>query len=66
MQPAVLEEEFDNAPAIVRADPRWQAAMRRRGFALGASGMAMEVVGRMESVILGNMLRGWLPDKRLK
>lgn len=32
VQPGVLVEEFKMPAAIVRADPRWQAAMRRRGI----------------------------------
>jgi primary-amine oxidase len=31
-QPAITFEELDNVPALVRADPAWQAAMRRRGI----------------------------------
>ena len=31
MQPSVMFEEFPAAEEIVRADPRWQEAMRRRG-----------------------------------
>ncbi|MFI9814301.1 primary-amine oxidase [Saccharothrix variisporea] len=31
-QPAVLFEEYDRSAELVRADPRWQAAMRRRGI----------------------------------
>ena len=31
-QPLVLMEEYETVPAIVRADARWQAAMRRRGI----------------------------------
>ncbi|GLZ41368.1 amine oxidase [Actinokineospora sp. NBRC 105648] len=30
-QPAVLFEEYDRSADLVRADPRWQAALRRRG-----------------------------------
>ncbi|KAA2267155.1 primary-amine oxidase [Solihabitans fulvus] len=30
-QPAVLLAEYDRCADLVRADPRWQAAMRRRG-----------------------------------
>ncbi|RKT55809.1 primary-amine oxidase [Saccharothrix australiensis] len=30
-QPAILFEEYDRSAELVRADPRWQAAMRRRG-----------------------------------
>src|SRR5215211_2924256 len=33
VQPGFLVEELSSAPAIVKADPRWQEAMRRRGFA---------------------------------
>jgi primary-amine oxidase len=32
VQPAVIEEEFDSVPQIVRKDPRWQAAMKKRGI----------------------------------
>jgi primary-amine oxidase len=32
VQPSVMLEEFLAAEDIVRADPRWQAAMRRRGI----------------------------------
>jgi len=32
VQPAVLTEEFDTVPAIVRQDARWRAAMDRRGI----------------------------------
>lgn len=32
VQPAILIEEFVSVPGVVRADPRWQAAMRRRGI----------------------------------
>ena len=31
MQPALLNDEYSDVPALVRADPRWQAAMQRRG-----------------------------------
>lgn len=31
-QPIVLMEEYDKAGAAVRADPRWQAAMAKRGI----------------------------------
>ena len=31
VQPSVMFEEFLAAEDVVRADPRWQAAMRRRG-----------------------------------
>ena len=33
VEPGVLIEEFDSPKAIVRADPRFQAAMKRRGIA---------------------------------
>ena len=33
VQPGFLVEELSSAPAIVKADPRWQEAMKRRGFA---------------------------------
>lgn len=33
VQPSVLNEELEKVPDLVRADPRWQAAMRRRGIA---------------------------------
>jgi primary-amine oxidase len=32
VQPAVIEEEFDSVLQIVRKDPRWQAAMKKRGI----------------------------------
>jgi primary-amine oxidase len=32
VQPMVLFEEYTSAAELVRADPRWQAAMRRRGI----------------------------------
>ena len=32
MQPGFLVEELSSAPEIVKADPRWQEAMKRRGF----------------------------------
>jgi primary-amine oxidase len=32
VQPGFLVEELSSAPEIVRADPRWQEAMRRRGY----------------------------------
>jgi len=32
VQPAVLDSEFDVMDKAVRADPRWQAAMRKRGI----------------------------------
>ena len=32
VQPAFLVEELSSAPEIVKADPRWQEAMRRRGY----------------------------------
>ena len=32
VQPTVLLEELTRAPEIVRADPRWQEAMRQRGI----------------------------------
>ena len=31
-QPLIMGEELDELPAIVRADARWQTAMRRRGI----------------------------------
>ena len=31
-QPPVLNGEFDEVPALIKADPRWQAAVRKRGF----------------------------------
>jgi primary-amine oxidase len=31
-QPAITFEELDKVPALVRADPAWQAAMRKRGI----------------------------------
>jgi hypothetical protein len=40
VQPAVIEEEFDSVPQIVRKDPRWQAAMKKR------VGQTMEVVAK--------------------
>jgi primary-amine oxidase len=32
VQPLVLIEEYETVPKIVKADPRWQDAMRRRGI----------------------------------
>ncbi len=32
VQPAVLPGEYELVPGIVKSDPRWQAAMRRRGI----------------------------------
>ena len=32
VQPGFLVEELSSAPQIVKADPRWQEAMKRRGF----------------------------------
>ncbi len=31
-QPLVFVEEYETVPGIVKADPRWQAAMRKRGI----------------------------------
>src|SRR5205823_10958605 len=33
VQPMLLIREYREVPRLVRADPRWQAAMRRRGIA---------------------------------
>ena len=33
VQPAILMEEFDRVPALVRADPAFREAMRKRGIA---------------------------------
>ena len=33
VQPVVLEAEYETLVRVVRADPRWQAAMRKRGIA---------------------------------
>ena len=30
-QPAIVQDEFVDCEAAVRADPRWQAALRKRG-----------------------------------
>ena len=32
VQPLVMESEFEALPTIVKADPRWQEAMRKRGL----------------------------------
>ena len=32
VQPAVLDAEYDVFARVVKADPRWQAAMKKRGF----------------------------------
>lgn len=32
VQPAVMFEEYDAIPLLVRADPRWQEAMKKRGI----------------------------------
>ena len=32
VQPLVLVTEYDEVPKIVKADPRWQASMKKRGF----------------------------------
>ena len=32
VQPLVFVEEYDAVPVIVKADPQWQAAMRKRGI----------------------------------
>ena len=32
VQPLVFVEEYDSVPVIVKADPRWQAAMLKRGI----------------------------------
>ncbi len=31
-QPSIMQAEFDRASALARSDPRWQAAMRKRGY----------------------------------
>ncbi|MDZ4871119.1 MAG: Copper methylamine oxidase [Chroococcidiopsis cubana SAG 39.79] len=32
VQPAIMEPEYEIAAAVTKADPRWQAAMRKRGI----------------------------------
>jgi primary-amine oxidase len=32
VQPLFMSEEYESLPNVVRADPRWQAAIRRRGI----------------------------------
>jgi primary-amine oxidase len=59
VQPLVFSGEYDVVDELVRADPRWQAAMRKRGITkfedVAIDGWA---VGQVESRFKGRLLRG--------
>ena len=59
VQPLVFSGEYDLVDELVRADPRWQAAMRKRGITkfddVAIDGWA---VGQVESRFRGRLLRG--------
>lgn len=59
VQPLVFEKEFDELTTLVKADTRWQAAMRRRGITdfekVAVDGWA---VGQTAPKFTGRLLRG--------
>jgi len=59
VQPLVLSGEYDVVDELVRADPRWQAAMRKRGITnlddVAVDGWA---VGKVDPKFTGRLLRG--------
>jgi primary-amine oxidase len=59
VQPLVFQEEYEVLPGIVKADPRWQEAMRKRGITdfdkVAVDGWA---VGQIDAKFTGRLLRG--------
>ncbi len=59
VQPLVFQSEYDTLSPIVKADPRWQAAMRKRGITdfdkVQIDGWA---VGQVDEKFTGRLLRG--------
>ena len=59
VQPLVLSGEYDVVDELVRADPRWQGAMRKRGITnlddVAVDGWA---VGKVDPKFTGRLLRG--------
>jgi primary-amine oxidase len=59
VQPLIFDQEYEDLRRIVKADPRWQAAMRKRGFTdfdqIEVDGWA---VGRVEPKFTGRLMRG--------
>jgi primary-amine oxidase len=51
VQPALTAEDFDRGDKIIRADPRWQEAIRKRG------------ITDLENVDVGNVTFAYEPDK---
>jgi primary-amine oxidase len=58
-QPLVFQEEYQVLPDIVKADPRWQEAMRKRGIT-DFSKVAVDgwAVGQIDPKFTGRLLRG--------
>ncbi len=59
VQPLIFYGEYDTLQEIVKADPRWQAAMRKRGFTdfekVAVDGWA---VGQVDPRFTGRLMRG--------
>ena len=59
VEPLVFNAEYDTLPVLIKADPRWQTAMRRRGITdfdkVQIDGWA---VGEVNERFTGRLLRG--------
>ena len=59
VQPLIFYGEYDTLQELVKADPRWQAAMRKRGFSdfekVAVDGWA---VGQVDPRFTGRLMRG--------
>ena len=59
VEPLVFNAEYDTLPIIVKADPRWQTAMRKRGITdfdkVQIDGWA---IGQVNEKFTGRLLRG--------
>jgi primary-amine oxidase len=59
VQPLIFNEEYEVLPELVKADPRWQAAMRKRGIKdfekVAVDGWA---IGQVEPKFTGRLMRG--------
>ena len=59
VQPLIFYNEYDTLQEVVKADPRWQAAMRKRGLTdfekIAVDGWA---VGQVDQRFTGRLMRG--------
>ncbi len=62
VQPPILLEEYTRMANTVKADPRWQAAMKKRGFAnlddLAVDGWAPGLLSKEERASKARLMRG--------